>query len=58
MRLVKCVDKKSFKLTVGKTYEVEAELFDLEDFETYAVEMYDDMDRYIALPMECIEVVK
>lgn len=58
MELVKCIDKKRFKLTIGKIYEVEAELFDLESFETYAIEIYDDFDKFIKIPMECIEVVK
>lgn len=58
MELVRCVDKNRFKLTVGKVYEVEAELLDLENFETYAVEVYDDFDKFIEIPIECVEVIK
>lgn len=58
MKLVKCINKRKFKLTAGKTYEVEAELFNLDTMETYAVEIYDDKDKFIEVPIECIEVVE
>lgn len=58
MQLVKCINNKGFKLTVGKTYEVEAELFDLDTMETYAVEIYDNKEKFIEVPIECIEVIE
>ena len=50
---LKCTDKREFKLTIGKVYEVEAELFDLNTLEVYAVEIYDDNDEFIEVPIEC-----
>lgn len=55
MKLVKCIKNKGFKLTIGKQYEVEAELFDLSTMETYAIEIYDDKDNFVEIPVDYVE---
>ena len=57
MYLVICSSNNKYELTKGKLYEVEAELFDLDTFETYAVELYDDGGNFIQVSIDCVEVV-
>lgn len=58
MQLVKLINKSKFKLTIGKIYEVESELFDLETMETYAIEIHDDNGDFIELPIKYFEVIE
>ena len=58
MNLVKCTSNNNkYQLTEGKIYEVEAELFDLDTFETYAIELYDDGGNFIQVPVDCVESI-
>ena len=58
MELIKCINNKGFEITIGKQYEVEAELFDLSTMDTYAVEIYDDKDNFVEIPISYIEVLE
>ena len=57
MNLVKCTSNYKYELTKGILFEVEAEFFDIDTFETYAVELYDDGGNFIQVSIDCVEVV-